>query len=106
LACGTNGSLVVLGCETCDRSYLKNRIFVRDQGEAEDQSAGILKYVEDLRRGHNADIGRKDFFEMTYSDYTGQTILVKPERPIAELTDLMLAKRNEGEYLFLNRMTV
>jgi hypothetical protein len=28
--------------------------------------AGILKYVEDLRRGLNADIGRKDFFEMTY----------------------------------------
>ena len=39
-------------------------IFGRDQGEAEDQPAGILKYVEDLRRGLNADIGRKDFFEM------------------------------------------
>jgi hypothetical protein len=24
----------------------------------------ILQYVEDLRRGLNADIGRKDFFEM------------------------------------------
>jgi len=24
----------------------------------------ILKYVEDLRRGHNADIGQKDFFEI------------------------------------------
>jgi hypothetical protein len=32
---------------------LKIRIFGRDQGEA-----------EDLRRGLNADIGRKDFFEM------------------------------------------
>jgi hypothetical protein len=49
------------------RSCLKIRIFVRDQGEAEDQSAGILKYVEDLIRGLNADIGRKDFFEMTSS---------------------------------------
>jgi hypothetical protein len=39
------------------RSCLKIRIFVRDQGEAEDQSAGILKYVEDLIRGLNADIG-------------------------------------------------
>ena len=39
-------------------------IFGRDQGEAEDQPAGILKYVEDLIRGLNADIGRKDFFEM------------------------------------------
>jgi hypothetical protein len=36
----------------------------RDQGEAENQPAGILKYVEDLIRGFNADIGRKDFFEM------------------------------------------
>ena len=44
------------------RRRLKIRIFVRDQGEAEDQPAGILKYVEDLRRGLNADIGRKDFF--------------------------------------------
>jgi hypothetical protein len=46
------------------RSYLKIRIFVRDPGEAENQPAGILKYVEDLRRGFNADIGQKDFFEM------------------------------------------
>ncbi len=27
----------------------------------------ILWYVEDLRRGVNADIGRKDFFEIAYS---------------------------------------
>ena len=47
-----------------NRSHLKIRIFVRDQGEAEDQPAGILKYVEDLRRKLNADIGRKDFVEM------------------------------------------
>jgi hypothetical protein len=39
------------------RSHLKIRIFFRDQGEAEDQLAGILKYVEDLRRWLNADIG-------------------------------------------------
>jgi hypothetical protein len=32
--------------------------------EAEDQPTGILKYVEDLRRRLNADIGQKDFFEM------------------------------------------
>jgi hypothetical protein len=47
-----------------DRSYLNIRIFVRYQGEAEDQPAGILKYVEDLRQGLNADTGRKDFFEI------------------------------------------
>jgi hypothetical protein len=45
-------------------SHLKIRIFVRDQGEAQNQTAGILGYVEDLRGGLNADIGRKDFFEM------------------------------------------
>jgi hypothetical protein len=53
------------------RIHLKIRIFVRDQGDAEDQPAGILKYVEDLRRGPNADIGRKDFFEMG-SEIIGQ----------------------------------
>jgi hypothetical protein len=51
------------------RSYLKIRIFGRYQGEAEDQPAGILKYIEDLRRGHNADIGRKDFIEMASRVY-------------------------------------
>jgi hypothetical protein len=32
------------------------------------QPAGILKYGEDLRRGINADIGRKNFFEIAYDD--------------------------------------
>jgi len=45
------------------RSHLKIRIFGRDQGEAEDQAAGIRQYVEDLIRGLNADIGRIVFFE-------------------------------------------
>jgi len=49
-----------------DIRHLKIRVFVRDQGEAESQSAGILKYVEELRRGFNADIGRKNFLEMPY----------------------------------------
>jgi LssY C-terminus len=53
------------------RSYLKIRIFVRYQGEAEDQPAGILKYVEDLRQGLNADTGRKDFFEITSNGFNG-----------------------------------
>ncbi len=52
-----------------DRSYFKKRIFVRDHGEAESQPAGIRRYVEDLRRGLNADIGRKDFFEMVSSSH-------------------------------------
>jgi hypothetical protein len=53
------------------RSCLKIRIFVRDQGETETQPAGILKYVEDLRRRLNADIGRKDFFEMASNNVSG-----------------------------------
>jgi hypothetical protein len=44
-------------------SYLKIGIFVRYQGEAETQPAGILEYVEDLPRGLDTDIGEKDFFE-------------------------------------------
>ena len=65
---------------TFNRSHLKIRVFVRDQGEAENQSrraglpsvsilqrwvpAGILQYAGDLKRGFNADIGRKNFFEI------------------------------------------
>jgi len=37
---------------------------VKTEDGAEDQPTGILKYVEDLIRRLNADIGRKDFFEM------------------------------------------
>jgi len=43
------------------RNHLKIRIFVRDQGGTEDQPATILKYVEDLRQGLNADTGEKTF---------------------------------------------
>jgi hypothetical protein len=46
------------------RSHLKNRILVQDQGGDEVQPAGILKYSEDLKRGHNTEIGPKDFFEI------------------------------------------
>ena len=59
--------MIFAGSAVFIRSYLKIRIFVRDQGEAENQPAGILKYVEDLRRGFNADIERKNFFEMASS---------------------------------------
>ena len=39
-------------------------IVVRYQGGAKSQPAGILEYVEDLRRNGNTDSGRKDFFKM------------------------------------------
>jgi hypothetical protein len=35
------------------RTHLKNRILVQDRGGAELQPAGILLYVEDLKRGTN-----------------------------------------------------
>ena len=48
------------------RTHLKNGILVQDCGEAEFLTAGILLYVEDLKRGTNpAKGGRpKDIFEM------------------------------------------
>jgi hypothetical protein len=49
------------------RSHLKNRILVQDRGGAEFQTAGILLYVEDLKRGTNKDIGPKDIFEIASS---------------------------------------
>ena len=49
------------------RSHLKKRILAQGQGGAEFQPAGILKYVEDLERGPNTEIGPKDFFEMAFT---------------------------------------
>ena len=48
------------------RSRLKNRILVQDCDGAEFKTAGILLYVEDLKRGANKDIGLKDIFEMGF----------------------------------------
>jgi hypothetical protein len=50
-----------------NRSYLKNRILVQYQGRADLQTGGIHRYVEDLKRKPNAEIGPKDFFEMASS---------------------------------------
>jgi hypothetical protein len=52
------------------RSHLKNRILVQDQGGAEIQPAGILKYSEELKRGPNTEIGPKDFFEIASNNNT------------------------------------
>jgi hypothetical protein len=46
----------------------KIRVLVQCQGGAEFQPAGILWYVEDLKRGPNAEIGPKNYFE-TASTY-------------------------------------
>jgi hypothetical protein len=46
------------------RSHLKKRILVQNQGRTEFQTAVILKYVEDLKGGPNAEFGTKDFFEI------------------------------------------
>jgi len=57
-------------------SFEISRLKAGQERETEDQPAGILKYVEDLRRGLNADIERKDFFEMA-SRLTGGCVLEK-----------------------------
>ena len=46
------------------RSHLKIRILVQGQGGNEFQPAGILMYVEELKRVPNAGIEPKDFFEI------------------------------------------
>jgi hypothetical protein len=56
----------------CVRTCLKNRILVPDRGGAEFQTAGILEYVEDLKRGTNKDMGPKDIFEMGSSSGTAK----------------------------------
>jgi hypothetical protein len=38
---------------------------VQDRGGAEFKTAGILLYVEDLKRGSNKEVGPKDIFEMS-----------------------------------------
>ena len=48
-----------------NRSYLKIRVLAQGQGRSECQPAGILKSVEDLKRGANTEIGLKNIFEMT-----------------------------------------
>jgi hypothetical protein len=55
---------IIIVFEIGHRSHLKNRILVQDQGGAEVQPAGILKYSEELKRGPNTEIGPKDFFEI------------------------------------------
>jgi hypothetical protein len=39
---------------------------VQDQGETELKAAGILGCAEELKRGLNAELGPKDFFEIAY----------------------------------------
>jgi len=46
------------------RSHLKKKILVQGQGGTKLQPAGILKYVEDLKRGLTLRLGQKTFFEI------------------------------------------
>lgn len=41
----------------------KKKLLVQDLGGAKFQPAGIHRYVEDLKRGPNTEIGPKDIFE-------------------------------------------
>jgi hypothetical protein len=53
-----------LGQKGITRSHLKNRILVHGRGGDKFQTAGILEYFEDWKRGTNIDIGPKDIFEI------------------------------------------
>jgi hypothetical protein len=44
-------------CLQTIRSHLKNRILVQGLGGTAFQTAGILEYFEDLKRGTNKNIG-------------------------------------------------
>ena len=46
------------------RSHPDIRVLVRDQDATEGQTSGLLRYIEVLRRGHDAGTGRKGVFEM------------------------------------------
>ena len=45
-------------------SHLKIKILIQNQGDDKFQPAGILKYVEDLKRVLNTEFGPKDYFEI------------------------------------------
>ncbi len=47
-----------------NRSHLQKRILVQDVGGFGFQTAGILRYIEDLKPESNTQIGPKDFFEI------------------------------------------
>jgi len=51
------------------------------QSGAELQPAGILKYVEDLKRGPNTEVGPKDFFEIASSTMIFTMILLLGLQP-------------------------
>ena len=45
-------------------NHLKIRTLVQGQGGFEFRPAGMLEYIEDLKRGPNAEIGPEDLFEI------------------------------------------
>jgi hypothetical protein len=57
------------------RSYLKKRILVQDVGGFGFQTAGIRRYVEDLKPGPNTQLGPKDFFVMASKNKTALLLL-------------------------------
>ena len=53
---------------------------VQDQGGPEFQPAGILKYVEDLQRGPNAEVGPIDIFEIASIISNGADVIPEGTR--------------------------
>jgi hypothetical protein len=65
-----------------NRTYLKKRILVQNQGGREVQPGGILLYFEDLNRAPNAEFGPKDFFEMGSTEMLAGWPAVSHDRPV------------------------
>jgi CheY-like chemotaxis protein len=87
-------------------------MMVQGQGGSEFQSAGILKYVEDLKRGPNAEFDSKDFFE-TFLKKGGamheksKGSLLATDRTSAKTATILLMENDQSTlnalYYFLRR---
>ena len=77
------------------RSHLKKKILVQGQGGTKFQPAGILKYVEDLKRGPNAEIGPKDFFEIA-SKKDSESLQVSRSEWLAVVPDVASRAAKQG----------
>ena len=87
--------MIFLHLQRIIRSHLKKEILVQGQGGTKLQPAGILKYVEDLKRGPNAEIGPKDFFEIA-SKKDSESLQVSRSEWLAVVPDVASRAAKQG----------